>query len=176
MGINYLNDQDTKTTMLLGLSALMDIPADAIDGFKLHLLDKLSSLPYLTNNKIENGFLGSAVLAFKFFLMRDKQNRVAQSMVALPGHSPHSFNNEEDYKPLTAMWRVIQVKGNGNIKEACKALAWNMMGSGLQVRWEEHQPAELSAQVLLMNVPPVLDGGGLRAKLSGICPRSRRNC
>jgi hypothetical protein len=34
---------------------------------------------------------------------------------------------------------VIQVTGDGNVKEACKALAWNMVNSGLQVRWKDHQ-------------------------------------
>ncbi len=63
------------------------------------------------------------------------------------------------------MWGVIRVKGNGNIKAACEALAWDMSGSGLQVRWKEHQSAELSVQVLLMNVPSVLEQGGVESKI-----------
>jgi hypothetical protein len=47
--------------------------------------------------------------------------------------------------------------GKGNIKEACKALVGDMVDNGLQIRWKDYQSTTLSAQVLLMNVPPVLD-------------------
>jgi hypothetical protein len=63
-----------------------------------------------------------------------------------------------------ALWGVIWVTGNGNIKEACEALAWDMVDTGLQVRWKDHQSANLSAQVLLMNVPPALDRAGVESK------------
>ena len=56
VGIKYLKDQDTKTTMLLGLSSLMDILPDAINGFAVHPLDKSSTLPPLTSNKLRTGF------------------------------------------------------------------------------------------------------------------------
>jgi hypothetical protein len=79
--------------------------------------------------------------------------------------STHRYNDEEDYKPPTSMWGVIQVKGNGNIKEACNALAWNMVNSGLTVRWKEHQLAESSSHILLVNVPPVLEPGGVKAEI-----------
>jgi hypothetical protein len=39
VGIWCLEDQDSKTTMLLGLSSLMDILPGAIDGFALHQLE-----------------------------------------------------------------------------------------------------------------------------------------
>jgi hypothetical protein len=69
------------------------------------------------------------------------------------------------YKAPTAMWEVIQVKGNGNIKDTCDALAWDMIESGLQVWWKEHQSAKSSAQVLLMNVPEVLEQGGVENEI-----------
>jgi hypothetical protein len=125
--------------MLLCFSALMDVLAKASDGFELHPLDEESNLPCLNNNRVEDGFPGSAVLAFKSFLVWDKQNRVAQSPSAISVPSPHRFNDEKDFKAPTAMWGVIRVKGNANIKEACKALAWDMTGLGLQVRLKEHQ-------------------------------------
>jgi hypothetical protein len=74
VGINYLPDQDSKTTMLLGLSALMDILLEAIDGFKLDLLEEASTFPILTNDKSEDGFPGLAALTFKYFLVRDRCN------------------------------------------------------------------------------------------------------
>jgi hypothetical protein len=74
LGINYLLNQDSKTTMLLGLSTLMDILPNAINEFKLHPQEEASTLPALTNNKVEDGFPGSVVLAFKYFLVRDRCN------------------------------------------------------------------------------------------------------
>jgi hypothetical protein len=65
--INYLPGQDSKTTMLMGLSALMDILPAAIDGFELHPLEEASTLPIPTNNKSEEGFPGLVILAFKYF-------------------------------------------------------------------------------------------------------------
>ncbi len=88
--------------MLLGLSSLMDILPEAIDGFALHLLDKKSTLPALTNNRVEDVFPGSAVLAFKYFHVKDKQNRAARQLAAaLPQQpSPFRHNNKKDYKLL----------------------------------------------------------------------------
>ncbi len=60
---------------------------------------------------------------------------------------------------------MIRVTGDGNVKEACEALAWDMVDLGLQVRWKDHQSTASSAQVLLMNVPPVLDRGGIKNKI-----------
>jgi hypothetical protein len=51
VGIKYLDNQDARTTMLLALSLLMDILPNAINSFAMHLLDKASLLPPLTNNK-----------------------------------------------------------------------------------------------------------------------------
>jgi hypothetical protein len=64
------------------------------------------------------------------------------------------------------MWGVIRVSGNGNIKEACNALAWDIGGSGFQIRWKEYQAAESSAQVILLNVPPVLERGGVKEEIA----------
>jgi hypothetical protein len=166
VGFNYLEDNDSKTTMLLGLSLLMDILPNAIDGFALHPLEPDSTLPALTNNKTEDGFPGSAVLDFKYFLVKNKSNRGAQQTVSSPSQpSLHRHNDEEEYRPPTALWGVIRVTGNRKGKEACEALAWDMVDLGSQVHWKDHQSADTSAQVLLMNVPPVLDRGGVKNKI-----------
>jgi hypothetical protein len=65
VSIWYLEDQDSKTTMLLRLSSLMNILPNAIGGFALHPLDTNSFLPALTNNRVEDGFPVSMVLAFQ---------------------------------------------------------------------------------------------------------------
>ncbi len=167
VGIKYLDDQDARTTMLLGLSSLMNILPDAINGFAMHPLDKASLLPPLTNNKLEDGFPGLAVLAFKYFMVIDKHNRPANQQSAAPPlkPSPHMFNDKENFKPPTSLWGVIRVSGNGNIKEACESLAWDMVNTGLHVWWKDHQLVDLSAQVLLMNIPPVLDRAGIEGKI-----------
>jgi hypothetical protein len=67
LGLIVFPIRTQKTTMLLRLSALMDIFPDAINGFKYHQLEEASTLPALTNNKVEEGFLGSVVLAIKYF-------------------------------------------------------------------------------------------------------------
>jgi hypothetical protein len=63
--------------MLLGLSSLTDILPSAINGFTLHPLDETSTFPVLVNNRPEEDFSGSLVLAFKYFLVKDKWNRPA---------------------------------------------------------------------------------------------------
>jgi hypothetical protein len=60
---------------------------------------------------------------------------------------------------------VIRVTGKGNVKKACEALAWDMVNSGLQVYWKDHQSTDSSAQVLLINVPSVLDRGSITNKI-----------
>jgi hypothetical protein len=130
-------------------------------------LDENSTLPTLTNNRVEYGFPGFMVLALKYFLVKDKRNRSAgQQPVAPPSQpSPYWHNNKEDYKQPTALWGVICITGNGNVKEACEALVWDMVDMGLQVWWKDHQLAESRAQVLLINVPLVLDRGGVEGEI-----------
>ncbi len=60
---------------------------------------------------------------------------------------------------------MIWVTGDGKVKEACEALAWDMVDSGLQVHWKDHQSADSSTQVLLMNIPRVLDRGGVKNEI-----------
>jgi hypothetical protein len=93
VSFKYLEDNNSKTTLLLGLLLLMDILPDAIDGFALHPLDADSTLPALTNNKTEDGFPGSAKLAFKYFLSKKKkkpQRCPADSVLSLPTLSPQA--------------------------------------------------------------------------------------
>ncbi len=70
--------------MLLGLSSLMDILPDAIDGFAFYPLEPDSTLPALTNNKTEDGFPGSAMLAFKYVLVKTKATEVPSRQHPLP--------------------------------------------------------------------------------------------
>jgi hypothetical protein len=167
VGIKYLKDQDSKTTMLLGLASLMDILSDAIDRFAVHPLDESSSLPPLTSNEPEDGFPGSAVLAFKYFMVKDKGNRQFFQPTAAPSPqpSPHRQNNEDVFKLPMSLWGMIHMTGNGNVKEACKALAWDMDDTGLQVRWKDHQSPDSSVQALFMNVSAVMDRVGIESKI-----------
>jgi hypothetical protein len=58
VGIRYLEDQDSKTTMLLGLSSLMDILPSTIDGFALHPFDVIFYLPLSPITELRTGFQG----------------------------------------------------------------------------------------------------------------------
>jgi hypothetical protein len=105
VGIWYLENQDSKTTMLLEFFSLMDILPGAIDGFALHPLDANSCLSAFTNNRVEDGFLGSAEFAFQYFLVNDQCNRpTGQQVVAPPSQSsPFWHNNKEDYRQPLAL-------------------------------------------------------------------------
>ncbi len=50
VGFKYLDNNDSRTTLLLGMLALMEILPGAIDGFKLHPLDETLTLLFLTSN------------------------------------------------------------------------------------------------------------------------------
>jgi hypothetical protein len=55
--------------------------------------------------------------------------------------------------------------GRGNVKEACKALALDMVDTGVQVQWKDHRLPDSSAHVLLTNVPSVLDRAGVESEI-----------
>jgi hypothetical protein len=169
VGFNHLKGHDSKTTMLYGLSAMMEILPDAIDGFTLHPLDAASTLPPLTNTKTDDGFPFLAALAFKYFLVKNKNNSrgAPQSLPFPPKPSPHRhrYNNEEEYKAPTALWGVIKCTCNGNIKEGVEGLAWDISNTGITIKYKEHQSPDSSAQILLMNVPPVFDKNDVEGKI-----------
>jgi hypothetical protein len=73
VGLKYEGENNCKMTLLLGLLALMEILPSAINGFKLHLLDETSTHPALTNNRVEDGFPSSAILAFKYCVVKNKR-------------------------------------------------------------------------------------------------------
>ncbi len=51
VGLKSEGENDTKTTLILGLLALMEILPSAIGGFELHPLVETSSHPALTNDR-----------------------------------------------------------------------------------------------------------------------------
>ena len=69
------------TGCFLGLSSLLEILPKAINDFVMHPLDEGSTLPVLWNNKQEDGFLTSAAVAFQYFLIKDKWNRLPNQAV-----------------------------------------------------------------------------------------------
>jgi hypothetical protein len=95
VGLKYEGENDSKKTLLLGLSALMEILLSAINRFELHPLDETSSCPALTNNRVEDGFPSSAILAFKYCGMKNKQCPQGLSQKLAPSQpSPHQHNDE----------------------------------------------------------------------------------
>ncbi len=140
--------------MLVRLSALMEILPEAIDGFTLHPLDAASPLSPLTNNKPEDGFPSSAALAFKYFLVKNKNNSrgAPQAPPSPPKPSPprHRYNDEEEYKTPTALWGVITCTCKRNTKEGVEGLAWDIGNTRITIKYKEHQSPKFSAQILLI--------------------------
>jgi hypothetical protein len=58
--------------MLIGMSSIMETFLQMIDGFKLHPLDPESSLPVPTSNHVDKGFPQSAIMMFRYFLVKNK--------------------------------------------------------------------------------------------------------
>ena len=162
-------DQDLKTKMLFGLSALMEILPDTINGFTLYLLDAASTLSPLTNNTPEDGTLSSVALAFKYFLVKNKNNSRGAPQVSPspPKPSPyrHRYNDEEEYKAPMALWEVIKCTCNRNTKEGVEGLVWDIGNTEITIKYKEHQSLESSAQILLVNVPPVFNRNGVEGEI-----------
>jgi hypothetical protein len=78
VGIDYIEDEGSRGTMLLGMSSILETFPLMIAGFKLHPLDPDSTLPVLTLNSIKEGFPQMALLMFKHFHVK-KQNEFAGS-------------------------------------------------------------------------------------------------
>jgi hypothetical protein len=55
-GIDYMEDKDSKGTMLLGMSSILETFPHMISGFELHPLNPTSTLPFLASNDLERGF------------------------------------------------------------------------------------------------------------------------
>ncbi len=74
VGIDYIEDEDSRGTMLLGMSSILKMFPHIISGFELHLLDPASTLLFLTSNDVEWGFPQLALLVFKYFHVKNKIN------------------------------------------------------------------------------------------------------
>jgi hypothetical protein len=136
VSFELLPDQDSRTTLLLGLSSLLDILGSVIDGFKLHPLDPELTLPPLT---LGAEVPKTAVLAFKYCNVKNRR------MVHNSGQAPtkprvqfQRHNDDEDLTPSTSVQEVIRVRGKENVKTACDSIAWDMSDSGLSIWLKEH--------------------------------------
>jgi hypothetical protein len=74
VGIDHIEDEDSRGTMLLGMSSILKMFPHMISGFELHPLDPASTLPFLTSNDVKQGFPHSALLMFKYFHVKNKIN------------------------------------------------------------------------------------------------------
>jgi hypothetical protein len=159
VSFELLPDQDSRTTLLLGLLSLLDILGSVIDGFELHPLDPELTLPPLT---LGAEVPKTAVLAFKYCNVNNRR------MVRNSGQAPtkprvefQRHNDDEDFTPPTSVQGVIRVRGKENMKTACNSIAWDMSDSGLSIRWKERQSVDSNAQFLLMCCPAVFDKQGI---------------
>ncbi len=124
VGIDYIEDEDSRGTMLLGMSSILEMFPHMISGFELHPLDPTSTLPFLTLNDVARGFPQSALLMFKYFHVKNKinlrgapQTPMVAAMVSLT-----RFDDEAEYTPSNTLWGTIKVQANENVKEAVEAL------------------------------------------------------
>jgi hypothetical protein len=163
LGIKFIEGHDSRTTLLMGLTAFMEIVPAFIDGFQLLPLISPSILPPLTTG---SNIPKTAALAFKYFKVKNMSNmRGATAPPAVSHISPARHNDDEEFRPPTMLWGVVRVRGNENVKEAIDAVAWDMNDTGLSIRWKEHQSAESNAQVLLMCCPPIFDRQGVEEEI-----------
>ncbi len=162
-----IEGQDSQTTLLMGLSAFMEIVPAFINGFELLPLSDSSTLPALTSNDPDKGFPKTSVLAFRYFLVKNKTNVRGATSQSPSTQTPQKMrhNDEEEFKPPTTLWGVARVQGNKNVMEAINSVAWDINNIGLSIRWKEHQSAESSAQILLMCCPPIFDRRGIEEEI-----------
>jgi hypothetical protein len=113
LGFKYIEGQDSRTTLLMGLSAFMEIVPAFINGFELLPLSDISTLPALISNDPDpnKGFPKTAVLAFKYFLVKNKTNVCGVSSQSPSTQTPQNMrhNDEEEFKPPTMLWGVVRV-------------------------------------------------------------------
>ncbi len=154
VSFDILPDQDSRSTLLFGLSSLLEIFSSVIDGFEMHPLDPESTLPPLISGSQAPK---TAVLAFKYCRMKNK--RIVQNSSQSPAKPPQTnlqrHNDDEEFTPSTSVQAVIRVRGRENVKTARDSISWDMSESGLLIRWKEHQSADSSAQILLMCCPAI---------------------
>jgi hypothetical protein len=62
VGIDWIADENSQGTMLIGMPSIMETFPQMIDGFEFHPLDPESSLPVLTSNHVDKGFPQSAIM------------------------------------------------------------------------------------------------------------------
>jgi hypothetical protein len=70
VSFKILPEQDSRSTLLLGLASLVEILSSIIDGFELHLLDPESTLPFLISGSKSPK---TAVLALKYCGVKNKR-------------------------------------------------------------------------------------------------------
>jgi hypothetical protein len=129
VSFEILPEQDSQSTLLLGLVSLVEILSSVIDGFELHPLDPESTLPFL--------ILGSqssktAVLAFKYCGVKNK--RIVWNSAGGPSRPQVNLqrhNDDEEFIPSKLVQAVIRVRGKENVKVACDSISWDMSDSGL---------------------------------------------
>jgi hypothetical protein len=131
LGFKYIKGQDSRATLLMGLSVFMEIMPTFIDGFELLPLSDISTPPALTSNDPDpnKGFPKTAVLAFKYFLVKNKTNVRGVSSQSPSTQTPQNMrhNDEEEFKPPTMLWGVVWVQGNKNVKEAIVSVALGIL-------------------------------------------------
>jgi hypothetical protein len=167
VGFKFIDGADSRTTMLAGMSALMEIFSGIVTDFWVFPINPKSTLPILTSNLLTDRFPQTAAIMFRYLHVKTKINNcgASQSHPATQTLSLHQYNDEKEYRPPTGMWGNLRVKAGENIKEMCESIAWDMNGTRITVRWKKHQLADSSSQILIMCVHNIFNKEGLKEEL-----------
>jgi hypothetical protein len=166
-GFEFIEGADSHTTMLAGMSALIEIFSGIITDFQVIPIDPKSTLLVLTSNWPEEDLPQTAAMMFRYLHVKNKTNNrgASQSQHATQTVSLHQHSDKEEYKPPTGVWGNLRVKAGENIREMCESKAWDMSGTGIRVQWKEHQLADSSSRILIMCVPNVFNKDRLKEEL-----------
>ena len=132
----FIDGAASCTTMLAGMSALMEFFSGIVMDFWVFPINPESSLPILTSNLLTDGVPQTAAMMFRYLHVKNKINNcgTSQSHSAMQTVSPHQYSDKEEYKPPTGVWGNLRVKAGENIREMCESKAWDMSGTGTTVQ------------------------------------------
>jgi hypothetical protein len=111
VGIDYIKDKDSRGTMLLGMSSILETFPHMISGFELFPLYPASTLLFLTSNDVKRGFPWSSLLMFKYFHVKNKINSggAPQTPTVAATVSHTRFDDEAEFRPSNTLWGTVKV-------------------------------------------------------------------
>ena len=128
----------------LGTVWIFELLHETVEGFRIHLIDKTSTLPRIVSHIVEEGFLAMAAFAFKYFSTRNKRilnqgPAVVASNKPVPPPKSKGFDDNAGCNGPHLLYISVTVTRDVNIKPAIKHIGWNTGGTGIKISWKHHQ-------------------------------------